>query len=62
MIIDGGIAGEKIRKRMAELLGEYNMDALISLKGLADAYWYLHQQSPRAWSFELDLRTQNESW
>ena len=62
VIIDGGIAGDKIRRRMADLSREYDMNALIALEGLADAYWYLHQQTERAWTFELDLRTRNENW
>ena len=37
-------------------------DGLISLAGLADAYWYLYQQPKAAWTHELDLRTYKESW
>jgi hypothetical protein len=31
-------------------------------QSIADAYWYLHQQSRDAWTFETDLRPFAESW
>lgn len=36
--------------------------AAFNLSGLADAYWFLHQQPPRAWTFELDMRSKVEPW
>jgi NAD(P)-dependent dehydrogenase (short-subunit alcohol dehydrogenase family) len=62
VVIDGGIAGEKIIKgipQFAEAMGE---DGLISLSGLADAYWFLYNQPKTAWTHELDLRTYKESF
>ena len=62
VVVDGGIAGDKIVKglpQFAEAMGE---DGLISLDGLADAYWFLHTQPRAAWTHELDLRTFKESW
>jgi NAD(P)-dependent dehydrogenase (short-subunit alcohol dehydrogenase family) len=62
VVVDGGIAGDKIVKglpQFAEAMGE---DGLISLAGLADAYWFLHTQERAAWTHELDLRTFKESW
>lgn len=62
VVVDGGIAGDKIVKglpQFAEAMGE---DGLISLSGLADAYWFLHRQERAAWTHELDLRTFKESW
>jgi NAD(P)-dependent dehydrogenase (short-subunit alcohol dehydrogenase family) len=62
VVIDGGIAGDKIVKgipQFAEAMGE---DGLISLDGLADAYWFLHTQPRAAWTHELDLRTFKESF
>ena len=62
VVIDGGIAGDKIVKglpQFAEAMGE---DGLISLTGLADAYWFLHTQQRAAWTHELDLRTYKESF
>ena len=62
VVVDGGIAGDKIVKglpQFAEAMGE---DGLISLTGLADAYWYLYGQPRAAWTHELDLRTFKESF
>jgi NAD(P)-dependent dehydrogenase (short-subunit alcohol dehydrogenase family) len=62
VVIDGGIAGEKIMKgipQFAEAMGE---DGLISLTGLADAYWHLYRQPRAAWTHELDIRTFKESF
>jgi NAD(P)-dependent dehydrogenase (short-subunit alcohol dehydrogenase family) len=62
VIVDGGIAGDKIIQglpQFAEAMGE---DGLVSLEGLADAYWYLHNQHRAAWTHELDLRTFKESF
>ncbi len=62
VVIDGGIAGEKIIKgvpRFAEQAGE---DGLVSLHGIAQAYMYLYQQPKTAWSHELDLRTFKENF
>ena len=66
VIIDGGIAGEKQFSRFTtgdgRALDSAHLDNLISLEGLADAYWYLYCQKRQAWTFELDLRTSNENW
>jgi NAD(P)-dependent dehydrogenase (short-subunit alcohol dehydrogenase family) len=62
VIIDGGIDGEVLRKRLPEMVERLGKDRLIDLDGLAAAYWFLHQQPRRAWTFELDLRTKDEAW
>ncbi|MEY4016407.1 MAG: hypothetical protein RLZZ189_204 [Pseudomonadota bacterium] len=62
VVIDGGIDGDKLRKGRPEMVQRFGEDRLIDLEGLADAYWYLHQQPPRAWTFELDLRSKVEPW
>jgi NAD(P)-dependent dehydrogenase (short-subunit alcohol dehydrogenase family) len=62
VVVDGGIAGDKIIQglpQFAEAMGE---DGLVSLAGLADAYWYLYKQPRAAWTHELDLRTFKESF
>jgi NAD(P)-dependent dehydrogenase (short-subunit alcohol dehydrogenase family) len=62
VIVDGGIAGDKIIQglpQFAEAMGE---DGLVSLEGLADAYWFLHTQPRAAWTHELDLRTYKEQF
>lgn len=62
VIIDGGIAGDKIVKGLPQFAQAMGDDGLISLAGLADAYWYLYRQPRAAWTHELDLRTFKESF
>jgi len=62
VVVDGGIDGDKLRTRRPELVKQMGEERLIELSGLADAYWFLHQQRPRAWSFELDMRSKSEPW
>lgn len=62
VVVDGPIGGEKIMKRYpqyAEKLGEAGM---ISIEGIVDGFAYLYKQPRRAWTFEIDVRTSNESW
>jgi NAD(P)-dependent dehydrogenase (short-subunit alcohol dehydrogenase family) len=62
VVVDGGIDGDKLRKGRPEMVQKFGEERLIDLGGLADAYWFLHQQPPRAWTFELDLRSKVEPW
>ncbi|MEE4298235.1 MAG: SDR family NAD(P)-dependent oxidoreductase [Pseudomonadales bacterium] len=62
VVVDGGIAGDKIIKGVPQFVDRVGEDGLIGLDGLADAYWFLHRQPRSAWSFELDLRTFKERW
>jgi len=62
VVVDGAIGGDKIRKGLpqyAEKLGERGM---IEIEGIVDAFVFLYRQPPRAWSFELDVRTSVEGW
>ena len=62
VVVDGAIAGEKIMQRFPEYVKEKGEAALIDIEGIVDAYEFLHQQPPRAWSFEVDMRTSKEQW
>lgn len=62
VIIDGGIAGEKLFSQLNEEQNQENLKKFVSLEGLVDAYWMLYQQPAQAWTFELDLRTSVEAW
>ena len=62
VVVDGAIAGEKIKSRFpdyAERLGE---DGMINLQGIVDAFEYLYRQPRNGWSFEVDIRTSLEKW
>ena len=60
VVVDGGIAGDKIIHGIPQFAQAMGEDGLVSLAGLADAYWYLHNQPKAAWTHELDLRTFKE--
>jgi NAD(P)-dependent dehydrogenase (short-subunit alcohol dehydrogenase family) len=60
VVVDGAIGGEKIRTRFPETIGKE--ERLISIEGIVDGFVFLHKQPPRAWTFELDVRTSHEKW
>ena len=62
VVVDGGIAGDKIVKGIPQFAQAMGEDGLISLAGLTDAYWFLYNQPRAAWTHELDLRTFKESF
>ena len=62
VVIDGGIAGEKLMQRYPEYVESLGAGGLISLEGIVDGYVHLYRQPPMAWTFEIDLRTSVENW
>jgi NAD(P)-dependent dehydrogenase (short-subunit alcohol dehydrogenase family) len=62
VVIDGAIGGDKIRVAAPDYAEKLGEDGLISLDGIVDGYAFLHRQPPRAWTFELDVRTSRERW
>lgn len=62
VVIDGGIAGEKLMTRFPDFAESLGPGGLVSLEGIVDAYEYLYRQPPTAWTFEVDLRTSVENW
>lgn len=62
VVIDGAIAGEKIRQGLPEVAERLGEDGMVGLEGLAQAYWNLHVQPRNAWTHELDVRTLKETW
>ncbi len=62
VIIDGVINGERAREQFPEFVRNKDNDAMLSLEAIAEAYWYLHTQSPTAWTQELDLRPYKEAF
>ena len=65
LVIDSGVDTAWVRQRM-EASGRAEAlqapDRLMQPRSIADAYWYLHQQSRDAWTFETDLRPFAETW
>jgi NAD(P)-dependent dehydrogenase (short-subunit alcohol dehydrogenase family) len=62
VIIDGGIAGDKVLSRMPDPLVSAGKDDLLDIEAIAEAYWFIHTQHRSAWTQELDLRPWAESF
>jgi NAD(P)-dependent dehydrogenase (short-subunit alcohol dehydrogenase family) len=62
VIIDGGIAGARLKARMPEIETERGADGLLSIDAIAETYWQLHLQHRSAWTFEQDLRPWSEKF
>ena len=62
VVVDGPIAGEKIKLGLPEYAQKLGVEGMIDLEGIVDAYEYLYKQPRQAWSFELDVRTSVERW
>lgn len=58
IIVDGMIDLERTRARMPDAPDE----KFLRPDAIADAAWYLAEQDPSAWTFELDLRPHVERW
>jgi hypothetical protein len=60
LIVDGGIAGERLltaAPQLAEIRGENGM---LDVDAIAETYWQIHRQHPSAWSQEVELRPYKE--
>ncbi len=65
LIIDAAVDSLAIHQRMkARGVDPATLapDSLTKTSSIADAYWYLHQQSRDAWTHELDIRPAVEKW
>ena len=62
VIVDGGLAGERIKQRLSDFDKRVKEGKLINIENVTDAYMFLYNQSKDAWTFELDLRTFQENW
>ena len=62
VIIDGGLAGEKIQQRVSDFDQRVKDGRLMDIDSVTDAYMFLYNQNRNAWTFELDIRTSKEKW
>jgi NAD(P)-dependent dehydrogenase (short-subunit alcohol dehydrogenase family) len=60
VVVDGGIAGERLLRRAPDLLKQRGEDGLLGIDAIAEAYWFIHKQQRSAWTQELDLRPYKE--
>ena len=66
LIIDAGVDTKWVRERMRDRIGDevnnLSEDVLMSPSSIANAYWYLHNQTRDSWTFEMDVRPYGEKW
>jgi len=62
VVVDGAIGGEKIKTAFPDYAARLGEEGMISIDGIVDGYAFLYHQPPRAWTFELDVRTSQETW
>ncbi|MEO9898160.1 MAG: SDR family NAD(P)-dependent oxidoreductase [Paracoccaceae bacterium] len=62
LVIDAGVDTDWIREFMAQRGRILEADDLVNPASVAEAYWGLANQTPDAWTFEMDLRPDRETW
>jgi NAD(P)-dependent dehydrogenase (short-subunit alcohol dehydrogenase family) len=62
VVIDGGIAGDRLLSRRPQLAAERSEDGLLGIDAIAETYWQIHLQPRSAWAHEVDLRPYKESF
>ena len=62
VVVDGGIAGERLLSFRPSLAEERGPDGMLGIDAIAEAYWFMHHQQRSAWTLELDLRPWSENF
>jgi NAD(P)-dependent dehydrogenase (short-subunit alcohol dehydrogenase family) len=62
VVVDGVIDSERVRQAQPERVAALGQKGLLEPDSIARAYLWLHEQTPDAWTFELDLRPGVEKW
>lgn len=62
VVVDGPIGGDKIIKAFPDYAEKLGPSGMIDIDGIVDGFAYLYHQAPRAWTFEVDVRTSVERW
>lgn len=65
LVIDAGVDTEFVReihRARGQDPDELPENTLMNPASIAEAYWYLYNQTPDAWTFELDVRPFAETW
>jgi len=62
VVVDGGIAGDRIIEGLPAFAAQKGEDGLVDLDGIAELFAVLHRQPKTAWSHEIDVRTYKESF
>lgn len=62
VVVDGGIAGERLLTRAPQLAEQRGPDGMLNIDAIAEAYWAMHRQHRSAWTLELDVRPWAETF
>jgi NAD(P)-dependent dehydrogenase (short-subunit alcohol dehydrogenase family) len=62
LVIDAGVDTAWVRERMRARGADGTERVLMDPASIAEEYWYLHNQPRDAWTHELDLRPNVETW
>jgi NAD(P)-dependent dehydrogenase (short-subunit alcohol dehydrogenase family) len=62
VIIDGGVAGDRLLTALPGVAQAAGEDGLLDPDGIAESYWQIHRQPRSTWSQEIDLRPFKETF
>jgi NAD(P)-dependent dehydrogenase (short-subunit alcohol dehydrogenase family) len=62
VVIDGVIDGEAVNTRLPQVKERLGAEGMLQPAAIAEAYWMLHRQPRSAWTLELDLRPDRETF
>ncbi len=62
LVIDAGVDTAWVRDIMANRGREIDAQDLVNPDSVGEAYWTLAHQSRDAWTFEMDIRPDRETW
>lgn len=62
VVIDGVIDGEQVNSRLPQVKEQLGDEGMLKPDDIAEAYWWLHRQPRSAWTLELDVRPDRESF
>ncbi len=62
VVIDGVIDGEQVNSRFPGIKDNLGEEGMLQPDDIAEAYWMLHSQPRSAWTLELDVRPDRETF
>lgn len=62
VVIDGVIDGDQVNNRMPQAKENLGEEGMLNPDHIAEAYWMLHTQPRSAWTLELDIRPDRETF